>query len=159
MYLTVENIRNLDNIISNFNVIEDEDEKEQFLKNHIEDTALFLDAIKKINKKKITIMQSEIQKKRRENDVKTSLYKEEDIYMILSQKSNAEIVKEYSLSDLRRMYVTFYKKSPASNYTKQRILGILRNRMHTMKRAEAFALAADERCKDADHVREYGEWR
>lgn len=52
MYLTVENVNNLNHIISEINNIEDEEQKEKFLNEHIEDTALFLDTIKKINKKK-----------------------------------------------------------------------------------------------------------
>ena len=53
MYLTVENIKSLDDIISGLNTIEDEKEKEQFLYQHIEDTDFFLETLKKLNKKKI----------------------------------------------------------------------------------------------------------
>lgn len=144
MYLTLENINNLNGIISELNNIEDENEKEQFLNEHIEDTTLFLDTIKKINKKKILIGHEMVQKQRRE-DVETDLYKEEEIYTILCKKNNLEIIQEYSLSDLKKMYASIYKKNPTSNYTKKRIVGVLRNRMHTMKRAEAFSLVTEER--------------
>ncbi len=147
MYFTVENIRNLDNIISGLNTIEDENKKEQFLNEHIEDTALFLDTIKKINKKKISTGRNKVQKQRGKN-LKIDLYKEEEIYAILGQKNNEEIIKEYSLADLKRMYASVYDKNPASGYTKERIVGVLRNRMHNMKRAEAFSLAADGRNKE-----------
>lgn len=79
------------------------------------------------------------------------MYREEEIYKILCEKSNAEIIKEYSLSDLKKMYASIYKKSPTSSYTKERIVGALRNRMHTMKRAEAFAALAEEREKKKEN--------
>lgn len=52
MYLTIENINNLNCIISEINNIEDEEQKEKFLNEHIEDTSLFLDTIKKLIRKK-----------------------------------------------------------------------------------------------------------
>lgn len=146
MYLTVENIKNLNDIISNLNTIEDEKEKEQFLKEHIEDTALFFDTIKKINKKKISTGYGKVQKQRRE-EAEMDLYKEEEIYTILCKKNNEEIMEGYSLSDLKRMYASVYNRQPTSSYTKERIISTLRNRMHTMKRADAFALMAEERNK------------
>jgi len=146
MYLTLDNIKNLNGIISELNSIEDENEKEQFLNEHIEDTALFLDTIKKINKKKIAMGHGRIQKQRQEG-VEANLYTEEEIYKILSEKNNAEIMKDYSLSDLKKMYASIYKSNPTSSYTKERIVGVLRNRMHSMKRAEAFAAMAEEREK------------
>lgn len=145
MYLTLDNIKNLNGIISELNSIEDENEKEQFLNEHIEDTALFLDTIKK-NKKKIAMGHGRIQKQRQEG-VEANLYTEEEIYKILSEKNNAEIMKDYSLSDLKKMYASIYKSNPTSSYTKERIVGVLRNRMHSMKRAEAFAAMAEEREK------------
>lgn len=143
MYLTLENIRNLDGIVLGINTIEDEKEKEQFLEEHIEDTALFLKILKKLNKKKIPQKNKKTQGSRMET-VGTNLYCEEEIYSILCEKSNAEIISEYSLSDLKKMYASIYKRNPTSSYTKERIVGVLRNRMHTMKRAEAFALVPEE---------------
>lgn len=144
MYLTAENINNLNDIISELNNIESEKERKQFLNEHIEDVEMFLDTIKKINKKKITTGQKTVQKQRKEK-VEVDLYKEEEIYTILCKKNNVEIMEEYSLSDLKKMYASIYKKNPTSSYTKERIVGVLRNRMHTMKRAESFAILAEER--------------
>ena len=62
-------------------------------------------------------------------------------------EENIEIIKEYSLMDLKKMYAAVYKTNPTSNYTKERIIGVLRNRMHTMKRAESFGLSVEERNK------------
>lgn len=42
MYLSLENINNLDYIISGLNDIEEDDQKEKFLHEHIEDADLFL---------------------------------------------------------------------------------------------------------------------
>ena len=52
---------------------------------------------------------------------------------------------EYSLSDLKKMYVSVYKRLPTSRDTKERLIRTLRNRMHGMKRAESFALLAEGR--------------
>lgn len=52
---------------------------------------------------------------------------------------------EYSLSDLKKMYVSVYKRPPTSSDTKERLIRTLRNRMHGMKRAESFALLAEGR--------------
>lgn len=146
MYLTLENINDLNYIISELNRIQDDKQKEKFLNEHIEDTDLFLETVKKINKNKIPTGQKKA-KRRKEEVLETNLYKEEDIYSILLEKNNTEIMQEYSLSDLKKMYASIYKTNPASGYTKERIVGVLRNRMHSMRRAEAFALLAEEREK------------
>lgn len=139
MYLTAESIRNLNDIISGLNGIENEQERAQFMDKHIEDTALFIETLKKLNKKKLPGKNAKI-KKPKAGEAATALYKEEEIYDILCEKSNEEIMSAYLLSDLKRMYESVYNRKPASNYTKERIIITLRNRMHTMKRAEAFAL-------------------
>ena len=144
MYFTIENINNLKGIINGLNTIEDEQEKEQFLKDHIEDTTLFFEALRKLNKKKIPKECRKVQNQQ-EEDARIGLYKEEEIYEILSVKNNDEIMEQYSLSDLKNMYTSVYNRKPTSSYTKERIISTLRNRMHTMKRAEAFALLAEER--------------
>lgn len=136
MYLTAENIRSLNDIILELNTIDDEKEKEQFLKDHTEDTALFLETMKKINKKKLPRKNAKVTK-HGETKFETDVYQEEDIYRILQNKNNIEIMDEYSLADLKKMY--------ASGYTKERIIRTLRNRMHSMKRTKAFALLAEER--------------
>ena len=143
MYLTIENIRNLDSIISGLNTIKDEKEKEQFLDEHIEDAALFLQTLKKLNKKKLPT-KNRISQEQKKEDIEKNSYNEEEIYTILYEKNNVEIMKEFSLADLKKMYASLYNRTPASSYTKERIVGVLRNRMHTMKRAEAFALVPEE---------------
>lgn len=150
MYLTSKNINSLNGIISELNSMEDDREKERFLGEHIEDTALFLEILRKVNKKKIPVGYGKIQKQEREN-VEVKLYKEEDIYAILCEKDDAEIVKDYSLNELKQMYASIYEKRPASKYTKERIISVLRNRMHSMKRAEAFASLAAERDKKKEN--------
>lgn len=144
MYLTVENIKSLDDIISGLNTIEDEKEKERFLYQHIEDTALFLDTIKKLNKKNIP-SKAKKSNKLQTQKLKTDVYQEEEIYGVLCEKNNEEIMREYSLSDLQKMYASVYKRKPASRDTKERILSTLRNRMYTVKRAEAFGLAEQKK--------------
>ncbi|MDE7341175.1 MAG: hypothetical protein K2N80_11575 [Lachnospiraceae bacterium] len=145
-FVTTETISNLNEIISGLNAIEDADEKEKFLNEHIEDTTLFVETLKKINKNKLPKEHGKSQKKKNENvDIKS--FTEEEIYEIFHQKSNKEVMSEYSLSDLKKMYLSVYKRRPSSNYTKERILSTLRNRMHTMERTAAFARLAEERAK------------
>lgn len=146
MYLTIDSIKNLNSIISELNNMEDENKKQQFLSEHIEDTDLFLETISKINKKKFSSKNRKTQNQRKE-DLEKALYNEEEIYAILCEKSNVEIMKEFSLADLKKMYASVYNRTATSSYTKERIVSVLRNRMHTMKRAEAFALVTEEREK------------
>ena len=47
MYLTGENIHSLEEIIVNLNMIQNEEEKKEFLNKHVEDSALFLATLKK----------------------------------------------------------------------------------------------------------------
>ena len=147
MYLTLENLNDLNDIISKLNNIEDEDEKKQFLNTHTEDSALLLNVLKKVNKKKISMGYNKAKVQKQREEVETNLYEEDEIYAILKRKENIEIIKEYSLMDLKKMYAAVYKTNPTSNYTKERIIGVLRNRMHTMKRAESFGLSVEERNK------------
>lgn len=147
MYFTVENIKSLNGIIFGLNTIKDEKEIEEFLDEHIEDTVLFLETIKKLNKKKLPKKNGKLKTHKIEEEEK-ELYQEEEIYRILCEKNNVAIMNEYSLSDLKRMYESIYNRKPTSRYTKERIINSLRNRMHTMKRAEVFAGLAEERRKE-----------
>lgn len=104
MYLTVENINNLNNIISELNNIEDENKKKQFLSEHIEDTELFLEAIRKINKQKIPKKNGKARVLRIDEE-SVGQYQEEEIYNILRKKSNAEMMKEYPLSELKNVCI------------------------------------------------------
>lgn len=145
MYLTLESTRTLNEIISELNSIENETERKQFLNEHTEDTAFFLDTIKKINKKNIPTNRHQKKPKNKQTDIKTNLYAENEIYAILCQKNNEAMLKEYSLSDLKNMYTSIYKKTPTSSYTKEKLINVLRHRMHTMQRADAFVSLAEER--------------
>lgn len=59
-------------------------------------------------------------------------------------------MREYSLADLKGMYTSVYNRKPTSSYTKEKIISILRNRMHGMKRAESFGMLAEEPQKASD---------
>lgn len=137
MYLTLETIQDLNNIISEFNTIEDEKKRKQFLKQHVEDTDLFLDTIKKINKRKILTEHGKVKKQIRD-DVEIHKYEPDEIHAIFSKKNIEEIMKVYSLSDLREMYASIYKKLPASGYTKQKIVDSLRIWVQGRNRTKAF---------------------
>lgn len=147
MYVTSEMIHILNEIISEWNRLEDERERERFLSEHVEDKALFVKVLKKVSHKKLQ-EEKERPHKQIEKSIGTALYKEEALYTILSEKDDAEILREYTRSDLRDMYASVYGKNPSSGYTKENILHTLRNRMHKMKRAEAFVSLAEERDKN-----------
>lgn len=53
MYLTKENICDLNEIIITLNTIQNEKDKEEFLNKNIEDVNLFLTTLRKINKNKL----------------------------------------------------------------------------------------------------------
>lgn len=146
MYLTKKNINSLEEIITGLNDIKSEAEKNKFLEEHVEDATLLLKVLKKLNKSKMPKGQG----KNRENNVEITedcLYTEDQVYCIFREKSDSEILTEYSLTDLRQMYSSVYKKKPASSHTKQRIVSTLRNRLHTMNRTAAFLKLAEERQK------------
>ena len=88
MYLTLENLNDLNDIISKLNNIEDEDEKKQFLNTHTEDSALFLNVLKKVNKKKISMGYNKAKVQKQREEVETNLYEEDEIYAILNRKEN-----------------------------------------------------------------------
>lgn len=144
MYFTKEAIYSLDEIITGLNDTESDEEKNKLLQEYVEDPALLLKVLKKLNKSKMPKGQG----RKRENNVELTedaLYTEDQVYCIFREKSDSQILTEYSLADLRKMYSSVYRKKPASGYTKQRIAGVLRNRMHTMNRTEAFLKLAQER--------------
>lgn len=147
MYLTRESIVSLEEIIVNLNGINSEDEKNEFLKKHVEDSELLLKTLKKINKNKIPKNYTRIEKNSTEV-VDTDLYSEDDIESIFKEKDDEEIINEYSLKELRQMYSSVYNRKAPSNYTKGRIVSIFRDRLHTMNRVAAFARLAKEREKE-----------
>lgn len=147
MYLTRENIHSLDEIIVNLNMIQSEEEKKEFLNEHVEDSALFLTTLKKLNKSKIPKKHIKTQKDNLEA-AKEILYNEDDIVSIFKEKNDNDIINEYSLNQLKQMYISVYNRKAPSNYTKRRIVSIFRDRFHTMNRVSAFAKMAEEREKN-----------
>lgn len=144
MYLTLETIQDLNNIISELNNIEDEKKRKQFLSEHVEDMDLFLETIKKINKRKLLTEHEKVKKQIRKEG-ETYKYEPDEIHAIFCKKNVEEIMNEYSLSDLREMYASIYKKLPASGYTKQKIVITLRSWIHSRNRTEAFDSMAAKR--------------
>lgn len=144
MYLTKESINSLEEIIINLNSTNSEEEKNEFLKKHVEDSDLLLKTLKKLNKSKIPKSYMKAQKSKTEI-TDTDLYTEDDIYRIFKEKNDKEILELYSLNALGQMYSSVYKRKPTSSYTKEKIVSTLRNRVHTMNRTAAFVKMAEER--------------
>lgn len=149
MYLTRENIHSLEEIIVNLNMIQNEEEKKEFLNKHVEDSTLFLTTLKKLKKSKIPRNYLKIKKDNLEtaNEI---LYNEDDIVGIFKENNDNDIINKYSLNELKQMYSSVYNRKAPSNYTKGRIVSIFRDRFHTMNRVSAFSKMAEEREKIAD---------
>ena len=115
MYLTGENIHSLEEIIVNLNMIQNEEEKKEFMNKHVEDSALFLATLKKINKSKIPKNHEKNQKDKLKvtNEI---LYNEDDIISIFKEKSDNDIINKYSLNELKQMYNSVYNRKAPSNY-------------------------------------------
>lgn len=143
MYIKKNELQVLDEIITKISKFTTYEEFSKYLLDTVEDEEKFMKILKKIKKLKIPKKQT----LKKEEIIKTDAYTEEEIYEILTAKSNEEIAKEYSLKELKKMYSSIYKRNPTMDKTKANILSTLRNRMHTMKRAEAFQLLAKEREK------------
>ena len=72
------------------------------------------------------------------------LDEEDSIMRIFAENSSDAILASYSMRDLQRMYYAVYGQAATSSYTKTRIVIALKDRMHAMRRAEAFARRLDE---------------
>lgn len=144
MYLTKENICDLNEIILTLNTIQNEKDKEEFLSKNVEDVNLFLTTLRKINKNKLP----KNHKKNIKNDIdftNNNFCDENEIIKIFKEKNDKTIMQEYSLKELRQMYSFVYKRKCPSKYTKKRIISIFRDRIHTMNRVEAFVKMAKDR--------------
>ncbi len=141
MNINKEQLQSLDDILSKLNELTSFSEVFEFLSENVEDVDFFLQVLKKAKKVKLPVKKTE----KKTEFIETNAYSEEEIYEILSSGSNEEISKEYSLKELKKMYASIYKHNPTLDKTKANILSTLRNRMHTMKRAEAFRVLAEER--------------
>lgn len=147
MYLTKENICDLNEIIIALNTIQNEKDKEEFLNKNVEDVNLFLTTLRKINKNKLP----KNHKKNIKNDIdftNNTFCDENEIIKIFKEKNDKTIMQEYSLKELRQMYSFVYKRKSPSNYTKERIISIFRDRIHTMNRVEAFVKMAKYKEQD-----------
>ena len=72
------------------------------------------------------------------------LDEEDSIMRIFAENSADAILASYSMRDLQRMYYAVYGQAATSSYTKTRIVTVLKDRMHAMRRAEAFTRRLDE---------------
>lgn len=138
MYLNLDELKALSYIVSELTIIDNEEEQKLFLSEHVEDVSFFLETIKQAKK-----LKTKKKEEYKQNVVEEMFYTEEGIYEILSEKNNDEIAKEFPSSELKKMYASVYKKMPPSSYTKDRIISTLRNRMHSIKRAESFQWGND----------------
>lgn len=137
MYFNYEYIKGLDDFLEEFNALED-DKQQVYLQNNVEDVALFIDAIKKINKSKMIKFDIAKKDKKKKNIGLHPNYSEKEIYELLNKYDDDILLKKFTYNDLLDMYISIYGSKPLSGSTKQSLIKGFRNRMHTMNRAAAF---------------------
>lgn len=137
MYFNYEYIKGLDDFLEEFNALED-DKQQVYLQNNVEDVALFIDAIKKINKSKMVKFDIAKKDKKKKNIGLHPNYSEKEIYELLNKYDDDTLLKKFTYNDLLDMYISIYGSKPLSGSTKQSLIKGFRNRMHTMNRAAAF---------------------
>lgn len=137
MYFNYEYIKGLDDFLEEFNALED-DKQQVYLQNNVEDVALFIDAIKKINKSKMIKFDVAKKDKKKKNIGFHPNYSEKEIYELLNKYDDDTLLKKFTYNDLLDMYISIYGSKPLSGSTKQSLIKGFRNRMHTMNRAAAF---------------------
>lgn len=137
MYFNYEYIKGLDDFLEEFNALDD-DKQQVYLQNNVEDVALFIDAIKKINKSKMIKFDVAKKDKKKKNIGLHPNYSEKEIYELLNKYDDDTLLKKFTYNDLLDMYISIYESKPLSGSTKQSLIKGFRNRMHTMNRAAAF---------------------
>lgn len=137
MYFNYEYIKGLDDFLEEFNALED-DKQQVYLQNNVEDVALFIDAIKKINKSKMIKLDIAKKDEKKKNIGFHPNYSEKEIYELLNKYDDDTLLKKFTYNDLLDMYISIYESKPLSGSTKQSLIKGFRNRMHTMNRAAAF---------------------
>lgn len=137
MFFNYEYIKGLDDFLMEFNALDDDDQQ-IYLQKNVEDVALFINAIKKINKSKMVKLNCAKKDEKKDNIRFHSKYSEEEIYELLNKYDDDTLLKKFTYNDLLDMYISIYESKPLSGSTKQSLIKGFRNRMHTMNRAAAF---------------------
>lgn len=135
MCITKAQILELNEVITNLNSCEDEDERRKYLDTAVEDTDLFLQALRNVNKKKI---EGKGRKKSGlQSNTMISHYQEEEVERIFEDGRVEEIAQQYTKAQLTEMYYTVYRSKPLSAANKERIAHSIRQHFYNIDRTKA----------------------
>lgn len=135
MCITRTQILELNSVITALNSYEDEEERRAYLDTAVEDTDLFLQTLRSVNKKKVA---GQSRKKAGvQNNIIASRYREEEVERIFEEGRLEEIVQQYTKAQLTEMYYAVYKAKPLSAAGKERIAHSIRQHFHNIDRTRA----------------------
>ena len=135
MCITRTQILELNEVITTLNSYEDEEERRAYLNTAVEDTDLFLRALRNVNKKKVAgqSRKKTVAQSKRIN----SQYREEEVERIFENSRLEEIVQQYTKVQLTEMYYTIYETKPLSAAGKERIAHSIRQHFYNIDRTRA----------------------
>jgi len=122
----------LNEIILHLNSMSDDNEREVYLQQAVEDVELFISTLRSINKSKLVTT-----KKKKEVCVKSKKYTSDNVLKIFEENTLDEIVAQYTKQELTEMYVTIYSSKPLSSYDKTRIAQNIYHYINTVNRTKA----------------------
>lgn len=134
MRITKVQIEELNTIIDQLNAIDSVDVRMEYLENQVEDTGLFLEVLKKVNKNHLRIKNS-----RGVSDAKKAKYtfQAADVFARFQSSSVESIAADCSKEELIAMYHTIFHTKPLSSFNKTRIAQAINSYIHDMNRFDA----------------------
>lgn len=146
--ITVQNINEIDNIISRLRAVEDSEAWGSILAECVEDPALFVKVMgkyKNARPKKRRDTRDMFARTDTDRSEIRSKYNKDDVLDEFMHTSEEQLKDKYSLNELQSMYEAVYRRHPTSNYTKNRIIDTVRGMAFTIARAKAFGEMAKMR--------------
>lgn len=122
----------LNDIILHLNSISDDNEREVYLQEAVEDVELFISTLRSINKNKLVKA-----KKKKVICVKSKNYTSDNVLKIFEENTLDDIVAKYTKQELTDMYITIYSSKPLSSYDKMRIAQNIYHHFNTINRTKA----------------------
>ncbi len=135
MCITKTQICELNDIINNLNSIDNSKDRMIFLENNVEDVDFFLNVLKKINKKNLSIKKESSPPPLTKN--KKIAYHKEYVITFFQENNLDFIVENKSKVELKAMYYAIYNSTPLSSDNKMRIAQRIKKYIHDMQRFDA----------------------
>lgn len=130
MCITRSQILEWNEIIQQLNSIGDEKERELYLQDKVEDTDLFLSALKKVNKSKLVKS-----KNKKTTEKRNSHFTQKMVIDLFNEYTLEDIIAEYSKQELSDMYSIFYSVKPLTSFDKAKIVQMIHQYIYKMNRA------------------------